>query len=116
MTVDIKKFIYAGMFINDEYKNTLKNSFIKNVPNAYNYIENWKMYLDHCTMIFNKGDLKNKKSEYIIRFLESIPDNTSIVKNKTPHITAFLNPLTNKPVDSNKIIVWEEIEPIQIKL
>ena len=37
-----------------------------------------------------------------------------LVKNKQPHITCVLNPKVNKPVDSNKITEWIDIEPIKV--
>lgn len=141
MVVDFNTFIYAGFFVSDEDKEKLEIAFCENIENGASYLQDWKKYIDHCTMIFNDGDFDDAKSENIINYLKDTPPNTHmyltvdgigryenvfafrikktevvsmLIKNKQPHITCVLNSDTNKPVDSNKITEWIDINLIKI--
>lgn len=140
MEINSKTFLYAGFFISsnaDKDKlNTVLPAYQIKLKNP-----NWKVYLDHCTMLFNDGHLDDNKSKQILNFLLNTPPNTHVplivdgigryhdviafrvkktdiisklVKNRQPHITYMLNPSRNKPVDSNKITDWFDITPIEI--
>ena len=141
MRVDLKTMIYAGLFVTPESKEQLEIAFCSNVEDGALYLQNNKKYIDHCTMIFNDGNFDDAQSENILEYLKNCPDNTHfmltvdgigkyesvyafrvkrtesvvmLVKNKQPHITCVLNPKVNKPVDSNKITEWIDIEPIKV--
>lgn len=142
MKIDLNKFIYVGFFLDDESKDKLKNVFIENVKDDILYSEKYKMYLDHCTMIYNDHNLNDDKSKNIINYIKGTNENKkykltidaigyyqnvcafrvvknyqvrSLVKNNQPHITICLEPKINKPADSNKITKWEDLDfPITV--
>lgn len=141
MNVDLNTMIYAGFFLTPDSKEKLKTVFCNIIPRGVDIMNTWKVYLDHCTMIFNDGNFDDAKSENIINYLQTcytdehtvltvdaigrfenvyafriVKTETTdmLIKNKQPHVTCVLDPTTNKPVDSNSITDWTPIDPIRI--
>ena len=111
---------YYGLFLTEESKTKLKewlwlhgydfnNDIIKGVlPN------NW--YLDHCTLLHRSQGTGNFLLEDTLgttmAFRCNIPENPCA--DKIPHITiCTFN--GGKPVDSNNIAEWKDIEPIIVE-
>lgn len=96
------------------------------------YVDNqnrWKRVNDrHVTLWLGncEKEFQNKKVSVIV---DAIGKNDKAIafrvkkrlgaalsKNKTPHITLFINEaIGGKPVDSNKITDWQEIEPFELE-
>ena len=76
MIINLNLFIYAGFFVSDEDKEKLEIAFCENVDNGAKYLQDWKKYIDHCTMIFNDGNFDDAKSENIINYLKDTPPDT----------------------------------------
>lgn len=116
-------WLYYGIFFNQNTKEFLigiANEFIS-VPN------NWKLYGDHMTIVFNDGsDEKNDFANSIHEFVgqkqslevESIGVSDKAIafgvsgfpsKNRQPHITIAVSP-ESKPVISNEIKEWKSIK------
>ena len=132
----MKDYIFYGLFLTKESQATLEK-WIKNNRPYYMLIRaqqgvNW--YLDHCTVLHSSQDRPEVK-EQLDEALATNPDNTILIDgigfsnkaiafrvrkgiicaNEIPHITiATYN--GSKPVDSNKITVWETITPIEVKV
>lgn len=135
----MKDFQYFGLFLSDETKDYLLKLLLDN--NQYrDYLDySDKIYIDHCTLIHkchllflnldedsllfartNKLISKDFKltiigigiSNKAMAFKVEIPIELTCL-NAIPHITicTFGN---GKPVDSNNITEWEDIEPISI--
>ncbi len=125
------KFTYIGLFLNEEQREQLKETFFHLIP-----LES-KLYLDHCT-ILHKNQIENPKSQEIIDYVLSSFSKEEEVKithigmsyktmafkveinvpcaNDTPHITiCTIN--DGRPVDSNYITNWNKLsKPINLKL
>ena len=116
-----KDWIYAGIFLDTASRERLEDVFT--LPDG------WKPYYDHMTVVFNDGSeyaqaVKNicEKLEGQMVYLnvvdQGISDKAYAVKvvapagvpcaNKISHITLGCSP-TGKPVDSNYIENWHEI-------
>jgi hypothetical protein len=135
----MKDFQYFGLFLSDETKDYLLMLLLND--NKYrDYLDySNRIYLDHCTLIHKchlnalnlneDSNLFAKTNKLIGRgfkltitglgisdkamaFKVEIPDELTCL-NATPHITicTFGN---GKPVYSNNITEWENIEPISI--
>ena len=125
------KWIYFGVFLNEVSKfRNLKalqdNGII--IP------DDWKMFNHHMTIAFNDGSEKNQKlydaySSFFGTTKKLTIDGIGIsddaiavrvnygnilpIANKIPHIT-IATPHNGKPVNSNKITKWVDIEPYTI--
>lgn len=120
-----KKWVYCGVFITPELADYLESTLKLNEIAP----EGWKRYLHHMTLAFNE---KTGGSQYIFdsykdRFGRTVPmvvDSIGVsdkaiaigikykggeCQNDRPHITAYVSP-NGKPVDSNKIKVWNKVE------
>ena len=129
-----ENFIYWGLFLEDIEKEKLI-SFLKE---KYGVLKNKdiNIYLDHCTLFFKTDYKENKdiyhflKKEFEDNFSKKYPIKITKIGwsdkvcafgcevslpcvNKQPHITicTFGNA---KPVESNNIIYWEELESFVI--
>lgn len=132
---------YYGLFLDKDTRDKLI-SFIDNSKWSYLFEELSKVYLDHCTLLhkshLNDTILLNKLIEERLDYLlevniidykliithigisekamafKVIINNSNIsCTNKIPHITIGTYK-DGKPVDSNNITEWHEIEPIEI--
>lgn len=129
----MKDFKYYGLFLTEESKAELKTWLI-NSNYQPEILKSEKEYLDHCTL------LHVSQSDYIkeATFEDRLGERYSIIidgigasdkslafrvaggsmcivcANKIPHITiCTFN--GGKPVDSNNITEWKDIEPIIIE-
>jgi len=115
----MEKWIYFGIFLDNPSKNRLRMYF--NIP------EGWKRYGDHVTLCFNDGSELSKVaaeinaghagvkcsirvtgigiSENAVALRAQLPVGV-VCTNKVAHITIGCK---NKPVDSNAIEIWHDI-------
>lgn len=122
-------WIYFGVFI-DEKAKRLNEIAIEKQGMDIPY--NWKMFNHHMTIAFNNKteDAQNLYDVYKHTFGKTITitvdgigvsDDAIAVRirfndpiaNKIPHIT-IATPQTGKPVNSNYITKWYDIEPYDI--
>ena len=115
----MEKWIYFGIFLDKPSKDRLKMYF--DIP------EDWKWYGDHVTLCFNDGSELSKVAAEINKayvtfkhFIKvtgiGISENAMALRvqlptgvvctNKVAHITIGCK---NKPVDSNAIEIWHDI-------
>lgn len=122
--VDMKKnWIYYGIFFSDSTKNTIL-SYVKRwfEANGREFPEDWKIYCDHMTLVFNDGSKEAQKfANGVEPFLGDFASLRStaigisdraialevdyITNNKHSHITVAIVP-DGKPVESNDIEEW----------
>lgn len=118
----MEKWIYFGIFLDESSKERLRMNF--DIP------ENWKWYGDHVTLCFNDGSELSKVaaeinagyvgaersvmvtgigiSENAIALRVQIPTGV-VCTNKVAHITIGAK---TKPVDSNAIEIWHDIDSL----
>lgn len=135
----MKDFQYFGLFLSDETKDYLLKLLLSD--NKYrDYLDySDRIYLDHCTLIHTCHLIAlnlNENSELFARtnklidkdfkltitgigwtyeamaFKVEIPAELTCL-NATPHITICIFG-DGKPIDSNNITAWKDIEPITI--
>ena len=116
-------WLYYGIFFSDNTKRTILN-YVKETLSFVNITipENWKIYCDHVTIIYND---KSEKKQEIADFLEECIGEyvgirtTSIgisdkaialgvdymTQNEHSHVTVAIAP-NAKPVESNYINKW----------
>ena len=138
----MKNFEYIGLFLTEESKTKLKEWLWLNDYDFNNDLikgtlpKNW--YLDHCTLLHR---LQRGEDTYLIeedlKFMSSVQVKNmrleingigisdkamafrcnlseELCANKVPHITiCTFN--GGKPVDSNNITEWRNINPIMVK-
>lgn len=114
------KWIYFGIFLDNSSRNRLKKYF--DIP------EDWKWYGDHVTLCFNDGSELSKivaevNKSYVgaersfevtgvgiskdaLALRVQLPIGV-VCTNKVAHITLGAK---TKPVDSNAIEIWHDIE------
>lgn len=123
----MKNWIYYGIFFSDTTKAAILNYTKKTLSNiGYNIPDDWKVYCDHVTLLFNdKSEEKQKEAEGLNLFLG---DQASmrvisigisgraialevdyITQNKHSHVTVAIAPEA-KPVESNDITSWIPVE------
>ena len=116
----MEKWIYFGIFLDSTSRARLRMIF--DIP------ENWKRYGDHVTLCFNDGsELSKVAAEINKRYVGiecsikvtgiGISENAMALRvqlpkgvvctNKVAHITIGCK---NRPVDSNAIEIWHDIE------
>ena len=121
---NIEKWIYFGIFLDSLSKKHLKMNF--DIP------ENWKWYGDHVTLCFNDGsELSRIAAEINKGYVGAersikvtgigISENAMALRvqlpvgvvctNKVAHITIGAK---TKPVDSNAIEIWHDIEGLTL--
>lgn len=130
-----KNWIYFGVFIDTLSKT---NNLIALRTHNITVPKDWKMFNHHMTIAFNNGSEGSKSlynyyqiyledSSMKNPFVSLVVDGIGIsdeaialrvkwnlpIANKIPHIT-IATPQNGKPVNSNKITQWIDIEPYQI--
>lgn len=125
-----KTWIYFGIFIDDASKVKNINALLNhNIKIHYD----WKHFNHHMTIAFNNGSEECKKLyEYYKKYFGKVTNITidgigisddaiavrvrfsNPIANKIPHIT-MATPKNGKPVNSNKITNWLDIEPYEIR-
>lgn len=130
-----KNWIYFGVFL-DTVSKTNNLTALRD----YNVVvpKDWKTFNHHMTIAFNNGseEARSLYNYYQIYLEDSSMKNPIVylvvdgigisdeaialrvkwelpIANKTPHIT-IATPQNGKPVNSNKITKWFDIEPYQI--
>lgn len=129
-------YIYYGLFLDENTKNEIKD-YIRHIDGYNQLLENGKReYIDHCTLLFHtqedkfpqvKKELVELESRGFDRYSAMIMKVTHIgylenkvmairvnlfdcpCANEFPHITLCTFG-DGKPVDSNKITEWKELE------
>lgn len=115
------KWIYFGVFLDNESKNILYNHVKEYIP------QDWKIFCHHMTIAFNNKteraqELYNNYSKYFGQEIKleithiGISNDAIAVKvnymndiqNKIPHITVAI-PQNGKPVNSNYIENWKPL-------
>ena len=126
----IKDWIYIGIFIDGLSKAQNIQALEKNnitIPDG------WKLFNHHMTLAFNNGSKDALNTYDYYHKLFGITTNITVdgigvsedaiamrvrftnpITNKIPHIT-IATPPNGKPVNSNKITKWIDIEPYDIK-
>ena len=125
----MENWIYYGVFLDDDESERVYN-IVDSLPNI-NIPSDWRKYAHHMTIVYNnKSKIAQAwAKETNIRLGEDVLLTAThvgvsdkaiaiIVKgemtaNNIPHITIACSP-TGKPVDSNKITNWKEIDPFTI--
>lgn len=130
----MKDFQYFGLFLDEETKKGLLDVFLTYLENNSIKCLLDKVYIDHCTLL-HVSQLHDNQVFYdylnarvgetfsIVIIGIGISNKTAAFKvadyslvcaNSIPHITiATFN--NGKPVDSNNIKEWRDIEPIIVK-
>lgn len=130
----MKSFEYIGLFLTEESKAKLKTWLI-NSNYQPEILKSEKEYLDHCTLIHKSQVTGFDADEFIktlgntdrtiiathigvsdkaMAFKVTSPTIVNYCMNEIPHITiCTFN--GGKPVDSNMITKWENIEPILVE-
>ena len=127
--MDNKNWIYFGIFIDENAKHLNEIAIEKQ---GMDIPFNWKTYNHHMTIAFNNGSEESQKlfdgyKQYFGKSFEltingiGVSDDAIAVRvaynnpiaNKIPHIT-IATPQNGKPVNSNKITKWYDIEPYTI--
>ena len=126
-----KTWIYYGIFFSDKTKRTILEYAKRLIHEKFNndIPENWKIYCDHMTLVFNNGmpeaqedadfyehhclgltesllitdiGISNKAIAFKVRYFGRIA-------NKIPHITVAVDP-NAKSVNSNDIENWYKLD------
>lgn len=118
----MKNWIYYGVFFSQQMKNFL----IERAKDIVDIPENWKLYGDHMTIVFNDGNKEKIEQataldEYLGTYqqlrITSIGISDEAIafavgnyktQNKQSHITIAVAP-GSKPVKSNEIKEWTPI-------
>lgn len=125
------KWIYFGVFLNEVSK--IRN--LKTLQdNGITIPDDWKMFNHHMTIAFNDGSERSQElydaySSFFGTTKKLTIDGIGIsddaiavrvnygnvlpIANKIPHIT-IATPPNGKPVNSNKITKWIDIEPYTV--
>ena len=131
----MKNFEYIGLFLTEESKAELK-TWLVDSDYQPEILKSEKEYLDHCTLLhrsqltWDNGDLHDfpidrLHEDFEIRIIGiGISDKAMAFKvnifplvsvNKIPHITVCTFN-DGKPVDSNMITGWKDIEPVTVEV
>ena len=114
-----KDWIYYGVFLDEDSKKEIleKASSLASIP------ENWNLFADHMTIVFNDGknsydtnSLEKHLGEEVSLKITSIGKSNEAIafgvdyetNNKRSHITVACAPGI-KPVRSNFITLWKKI-------
>lgn len=125
----LENWIYFGVFLDDNESERLYN-IVESLP-GIKIPSDWKKYAHHMTIIFNnKTDVAQAWAKTTLQRMGEdvcltvthvgVSDKSIAVRvsgemsaNSIPHITIACSP-NGKPVDSNKITNWREIDPFKI--
>ena len=128
---------YYGVFFNDNTKTHLYKTakYYLDLPFYFEKrefvdIDTWKKYCDHVTIVYNDGNVEKQKLAETLEPLIGTKETMQVTHiglsdmavafrvdykttNKISHVTVAVAP-NAKPVESNYITDWEEIEPFYI--
>lgn len=125
----MENWIYYGVFLDDDESQRVYN-IVNSLP-GINIPDDWRKYADHMTIIYNnKSEIAQAWAKQAnVRLGEDVilkathvgvSDKAIAIRvtgemsaNDIPHITIACSP-TGKPVESNKITNWREIDPFTI--
>lgn len=118
-----KNWIYYGVFFPDKTKVTILNYVKQSLSKmGISIPENWKIYCDHVTIVYNdKSEGRQKTAEELEPFIgEHVGIRTTsigvsdraialgvnyVTQNEHSHVTVAIAP-NAKPVESNYITKW----------
>lgn len=113
---------YTALVLTDESHNKLVAAYAEHIPAG------WKTFAHHMTM--NMGKIKSEHEHMLGRYADlvvkafAIDDKVAAVmvesdvpsKNDIPHVTLAVNKKGGgKPVMSNNLKNWKEVEPIILR-
>lgn len=117
-------WVYYGIFLSDKTKQALFN-YVKNwfAENDREFPEDWKVYCDHMTLVFNNGTKEDQIFADGVEPFLGLTGNMRIISigisdraiaagvdfitnNEHSHITIAVTPDGGKPVESNYIENW----------
>ena len=125
----LENWIYFGVFLDADESERVYN--IINSLHGIGIPDNWRKYTSHMTIIYNnkseiaqawaKATAPRVGEDVLLKATHvgmsdkaiAIRVNGEMSANAIPHITIACSP-TGKPVDSNKITNWREIDPFTI--
>ena len=125
----LANWIYFGVFLDADESERVYN--IVNSLSGIDIPDDWKKYTSHMTIIYNnkseiaqawaKATAPRVGEDVLLKATHvgvsdkaiAIRVNGEMSANAIPHITIACSP-TGKPVDSNKITNWREIDPFTI--
>lgn len=125
----LENWIYFGVFLDADESERVYN--IVNLLPGIDIPDDWRKYADHMTIIYNnkseiaqawaKATAPRVGEDVLLKATHvgvsdkaiAIRVNGEMSANAIPHITIACSP-TGKPVDSNKIANWREIDPFTI--
>ena len=125
----LENWIYFGVFLDANESERVYN--IINSLHGIDIPDDWRKYTSHMTIIYNnkseiaqawaKATAPRVGEDVLLKATHvgvsdkaiAIRVNGEMSANAIPHITIACSP-TGKPVDSNKITNWREIEPFTI--
>ena len=125
----LENWIYFGVFLDADESERVYN-IVNSLP-GIDIPNDWRKYTDHMTIIYNnkseiaqawaKATAPRVGEDVSLRATHvgvsdkaiAIHVNGEMSANAIPHITIACSP-TGKPVDSNKITNWREIDPFTI--
>lgn len=132
----MSNYQYYGLFLTKKSRNKLLTEFLKHICGLNIILQDIVMYLDHCTLLHSSQEEQFTKTKQtldgcIIGGIDFTDleingfgyNDTAIAfrvkdlylcANKTAHIT-ILTYNGGKPVDSNSITNWKDIEPIIVQ-
>ena len=125
----LENWIYFGVFLDADESERVYN--IVNSLHGIDIPDDWRKYTSHMTIIYNnkseiaqawaKATAPRVGEDVLLKATHigmsdkaiAIRVNGEMSANAIPHITIACSP-TGKPVDSNKITNWREIDPFTI--
>ena len=125
----LENWIYFGVFLDADESERVYN-IVNSLP-GIDIPNDWRKYTDHMTIIYNnkseiaqawaKATLPRVGEDALLKATHvgvsdkaiAIRVNGEMSANAIPHITIACSP-TGKPVDSNKITNWREIDQFTI--
>ena len=125
----LENWIYFGVFLDADESERVYN--IVNSLHGIDIPDDWRKYTSHMTIVYNnkseiaqawaKATAPRVGEDVLLKATHvgvsdkaiAIRVNGEMSANAIPHITIARSP-TGKPVDSNKITNWREIDPFTI--
>ena len=125
----LSNWIYFGVFLDADESERVYN-IINSLP-GIDIPDDWRKYTSHMTIIYNnkseiaqawaKATAPRVGEDVLLKATHvgmsdkaiAIRVNGEMSANAIPHITIACSPI-GKPVDSNKITNWREIDPFSI--
>lgn len=123
-----KSWIYYGIFFSEDTKEKILE-YVKNwfKENDREFPKDWKVYCDHMTLVFNTGSLSDQafakkydnklgQTETLKAKYVGISDRAIALgidfktNNEHSHVTVAITPDGGKPVESNYIKNWYEVD------